>query len=302
MGDGLDWERDGQDWPSRETSRFVETTGLRWHVQQFGQGPHVLLVHGTGASTHSWSGLAPILAKHFTLTMIDLPAHGFSSTPLVGGLSLPEMSRNLSDLLGVLAIKPALAIGHSAGAAILIRMCLDDLIGPKALVSLNGALMPFRGVAGPLFSPLAKLLFSNPFASRFFARRANDIGAVERVIAKTGSSIDQTGIAFYHRLFRTPAHVAGALGMMASWDLAPLVRDLPKLDRPLILVAGGGDRAVPADDAFRVRDLTPQAHVEFLKGVGHLAHEERPDLIVDIVTRTACTHNVVTSRGVEDVR
>ena len=35
-------------------SRFVEAAGLRWHVQILGNGPTLLLVHGTGASTHSW--------------------------------------------------------------------------------------------------------------------------------------------------------------------------------------------------------------------------------------------------------
>ena len=46
------WEREKSDWPNREASRFVDAGGLRWHVQQAGSGPVLLLVHGTGASSH----------------------------------------------------------------------------------------------------------------------------------------------------------------------------------------------------------------------------------------------------------
>src|SRR3954465_15975067 len=77
----LSWDRDGRDWPHREASRFIEAAGLRWHVQIMGQGPAALLLHGTGASTHSFLDLAPLLARRFTVVMPDLPGHGFTATP-----------------------------------------------------------------------------------------------------------------------------------------------------------------------------------------------------------------------------
>ena len=51
MADRPTWEHDGRDWPNREHSRFVTAAGLRWHVQVAGQGPDLLLVHGTAAAT-----------------------------------------------------------------------------------------------------------------------------------------------------------------------------------------------------------------------------------------------------------
>ena len=62
MTPGLDWDRDGAGWPNRSSSRFVVSGAMRWHVQIMGQGPVMLLIHGTGASTHSWRRLAPLLA------------------------------------------------------------------------------------------------------------------------------------------------------------------------------------------------------------------------------------------------
>jgi len=161
---------------------------------------------------------------------------------------------------------------------------LDRLITPKALVSLNGAFLPFQGAAGHLFMPLAKLLVLNPLAPRVFSWTA-DSQAVERLIRNTGSAPDKAAIDLYGRLIRCPGHVSAALGMMANWDLHPLVRDLRRLEPRLVLVAGAADRAIPSEQAARVRQLVPSATVEILPGLGHLAHEERPDLIANLIER-----------------
>ena len=110
------------------------------------------------------------------------------------------MAREVGELLRALALDPAIVVGHSAGAAVMIRMTLDGTIAPGALVSINGALLPFRGVATQFFSPLAKLLVLNPLVPRLFAWRASDRAAVERLIRNTGSTINSTGIDLYHRL------------------------------------------------------------------------------------------------------
>jgi magnesium chelatase accessory protein len=290
--DGLSWDKDGLDWPNRKASRFVRTPLLRWHVQVMGSGPVLLLLHGTGASTHSWRDLAPLLSQHFKVVAADLPGHAFTETPPREPLSLRFMARELGELLAALDAEPALVVGHSAGAAIMIRMTLDGIIAPRGLVSINGALLPFRGLASQLFSPLAKLMTLNPLVPRLFAWRASDRSAVERLIGNTGSTIDGRGVEFYRRLVSDPRHVAAALAMMANWSLEPLVRDLPKLKSPLLLLAGGTDRAVSSDEAFRVRECLPTATVKYLRGLGHLAHEEEPERIAEIVIEWASSLNL----------
>jgi magnesium chelatase accessory protein len=261
-------------WPNPQSSRFVRAAGLDWHVQIMGEGPVMLLVHGTGAATHSWRDLMPALAQDFTLVAPDLPGHGFTSAPPSHRLSLPGMSRDLAGLLDKLGMPPAAAVGHSAGAAIICRMSLDGLLAARALVSLNGAMLPLDGVPGQVFAPLARLLVGLPLLPNLFAWRAQDRAVVEKLLASTGSRLDARGVELYARVVRQPSHAAAALRMMANWDLAPLERDLPRLPVPLLLIAGAGDRTIPPADSARLRDMIPGASLTTMPGLGHLAHEE----------------------------
>jgi magnesium chelatase accessory protein len=284
------------DWPLREHSRVLTASGLRWHVQCLGRGPAVLLVHGTGAASHTWRGLAPLLARHYTVVAPDLPAHGGTARPRDDSqMSLPGMARGLQALLGELGVEPVLAVGHSAGAAILARMCLDGAIAPRGLVSLNGALLELPGLPRAVFSPLARLLAASPLP-RLFAWRARDRSAVERLVASTGSQLDAAGVDLYARLVRDPAHVEGVLTMMARWDLAALEAELPAIAVPMLVVVGLKDGTVPPSEGRRVRDRVPHAELVELPGLGHLAHEERPATVAKLLREFARRAGVTNAR------
>ncbi|WP_431302008.1 alpha/beta fold hydrolase BchO [Sediminicoccus sp. BL-A-41-H5] len=276
-----------EDWPHRAASRFQHAGGLRWHVQVMGPGegnsPVALLLHGTGASTHSWRGLMPLLARRYTVIAPDLPGQGFTGEAPADALSMEGMARALGALLQTMQAEPRLVIGHSAGAAIGARMCLDGLVAPELLVSINGALLPLGGWAGQVFSPLARLMVRLPGMPRLFAWRAADPVVVRRLLDATGSKLDEEGIEFYARLFRRPEHVAGTLGMMAAWDLHALRRDLPNLKTPLLLVIGQQDQTIRPSEARRLMRILPQARIHALPGLGHLAHEEAPESVLHAI-------------------
>jgi len=133
----------------------------------------------------------------------------------------------------------------------------------------------------------AQLLAGVGFAPQLLARLAGDQTAIDRLLASTGSTIDQTGRQGYARLVRSPGHIAGALAMMANWDLEALARDLPRLETRLLLLAGANDLTVPPGQAVRVSRLVRGAALDLLPGLGHLAHEEQPALVADRITAFA---------------
>ncbi|ULO25315.1 alpha/beta fold hydrolase BchO [Methylocystis sp. SB2] len=273
----LTLERDGADWPNRHASRMIEAGGVCWHVQLMGEGPPLLLLHGAGASAHSYRDLAPLLTSRFRVIAPDLPGHGFSTSPGAHTQSLPGMAKALAALLRALGTAPEIVVGHSAGAAVSARLELDKAIAPHLIVALNGAFTPFGGVASHVLPSLAKALFLNPFAPRYFAWSA-DRAAVARLLAGTGSTLDARGVDLYARLMRNPAHVEGALAMMAHWDLHALNRDLPRLATPLALIVTANDRTVRPQSARNIAARLPTSRVQEIRDLGHLAHEEAPDL------------------------
>jgi len=269
----LDWARDGADWPQRDASRFLSSGGLGWHVQMAGEGPTLLLLHGTGAATHSWRALWPRLRLGFRLVAPDLPGHGFTEVP--PDLSLRAMSATVGQLLRDLDVAPEVILGHSAGAAIALRLVLDGAVRPRLVAGIGAALQPFPGAAAALFPAIARSLVLNPLVPALVTATASLPGEPRRFLERaTGSRVDEAGARLYGRLFRNRAHVAATLGMMAAWDLAPLVRDMPRLEVPLLLLHGTRDRAVPPDVSVRAARLVPLGRAVPLAGLGHLAHEE----------------------------
>lgn len=282
-----DWEREGKGWPNHQSSRFVTAGGVRWHVQRMGEGPCVLLIHGTGAGTHSWRDVMPLLARDHTVIAVDLPGHAFSRpldddpTPF----TLPGMACALGRLLEALDEWPALVVGHSAGAAVGARLCIDGWARPGTLVSLNGVMLPFPGAVTLMFSNVARLLSMMPMLPQMVAWRATDRRAVEDLLRSTGSTVDPRGTEFYGRLIRHPGHVSGVLKMMNHWDLQPLAEDLPQLPVELAQIVGDRDRMVPLSEALRVQTRVLGSSLLRLPGLGHLAHEERPSLLAQQVVR-----------------
>jgi magnesium chelatase accessory protein len=290
----LDFDRDGADWPLREASRFVVAGGYRWHVQELGKGPPALLIHGTASSTHSWRGFAPLLARDFRVLALDLPGHAFTTSERRPDLSLPGMAEALATLLVKLDFAPRLVVGHSAGAAILARLIAVGRLKPGLFVAINGAFLPFEGFARSLFPAAARLLFVNPFAARLFAWKA-DRTTVANMLAGMGTKLDPRGLDLYVRLMSNPAHCGGALEMMANWDLSRMPDELARIAGPTLLVVGANDKAIRPEDAEKVARRTPNARIERLRGLGHLAHEEAPERLAAPIRDAAVAAGLIGS-------
>lgn len=269
-------------WPHRGKSRMIRAGGVNFHVQEWGEGPVILLIHGTGASTHSFAALAPLLASQARVIAIDLPGHAYSETNRSDLFTLPGMAQAIANLLKQTGTDPVLAIGHSAGAAILIRLALDHAIEPAAIVALNGAILPMHPFSHPFVSLMAKFLAANPFVPWFFSKQADD-ATVDKLLKDTGSKVPEDSRACYRHLLQSRRHVAAALRMMAHWDLDTLARDLSKLKTKLVLVAGDADRTIPPSSSDAVARLVAGSELNRLPHLGHLAHEENPTLIAGLI-------------------
>lgn len=273
----MDWERDLLGWSLPSLSRRIALAPHRWHVQEAGTGPTLLLLPGAGASVHTWRALIPELARTHHVIALDLPGQGFTQSPNASRSGLEETTADIAELARFEGWKIDTVIGHSAGAAIALR--LSQALGVGKVIGINPALDHFDGVAGWLFPVLAKLLALNPLTASFFAFGASPSRA-RRLIEGTGSRIDDEGLSYYTRLTGDRAHVNGALQMMARWSLDDLLADLPEIDARVLFLTGENDKAVPPSVATRAAAQLPNAETRELSGLGHLAHEEDPSRVL----------------------
>lgn len=280
----LDWNRQGLIWPHRDASTFIQAGGARWHVQRMGSGTPLLLLHGTGASVHSWRDLMPLLAQDHEVIAIDLPRHAFTTGHNAYAMGLPAMAGEVAGLMKALDLQPAAIIGHSAGAALALQLGLTHgFSGP--IVGLSSALRPFPGPFAQIFPAVAKALFINPLVPRIFAGTVDLVGGAERFLWRsTHSRIDAEGLACYRTLLKHPGHAGGALAMMANWDLPGLRDRMGGVGNRVLMIHGESDPAIPLGWAREAQGWIPNAKLEVLSGLGHLAHEEAPGTVAALIS------------------
>lgn len=271
------------DWPLRASGRPVQAAGRDWWLVEMGppDAPAVLLLHGLGASGHSFRRLAPALAGRFRVIVPDLPGQGFSAGYRPGRCGLDAMAGDLATLCDGMGVAPVAVIGHSAGAALGLR--LAERQGLRAVVGINAALGQFRGPAALVFPALARGMARLPFVPPLVTRLWGRPSQVERLLDSTGSRHDEVMARCYLHLIRDPGHVAGALAMMAEWDVAPLLARLPKIACPVLLIAATRDRTVPPAISAEAARRLPRADLHALPGLGHLAQEELPDGLASVI-------------------
>jgi haloacetate dehalogenase len=103
-----------------ETSIFV-----RWH----GSGPPILLLHGFPQTHLMWRGVAPLLARDFTIICADLRGYGRSgcppSTPDHAPYSKRAMARDMAIVMERLGFPRFSVAGHDRGGRVAYRLALD---------------------------------------------------------------------------------------------------------------------------------------------------------------------------------
>lgn len=264
-------------WPFAQHSFHVKTAKYDWHVQRLGQGPKILLIHGTGASTHSWKPLIDFAQSRAEFLNIDLPGHGYSGRPRLGQSSIPAITDGVAQLLDQQAFAPDYIIGHSAGAAIAVS--LGSRMGVERVIAINAAFAEFSGIFASLFPMVARTLVVAPFVGRILAHIGRDPNAIKRILLQTGSQIPTQQMQYYQRLFESQHHIQGTLQLMADWSIRDFNAALPDMAQPIHFITAAQDRTVPPQTSQYWADRLPEARLTKIPHGGHLIHEEAPDLV-----------------------
>ena len=249
-------------------------------VEVHGDGPPILLVHGYGASRHSFREWVPELARSHRVILVDLTGFGSAPKPVGSGYSPLDLARPVVDLVLRLDLRDLTLLGHSLGGGVVLAAALrlldaGELGRMRGLVAVAGAayrqrLPPFAALAR---WPLLCRLGLSTIPTGWLVRR------VLQSVVYDPRSVDDDQVEGYAAPLRSAAArrvlVASARQLVPP-DLDRLTARYAELDLPALLLWGRRDPVVPLAVGERLARDLPRARLVVLDRCGHLPAEERP--------------------------
>lgn len=238
---------------------FIEIDHLRIYVEQAGQGPPVLLLHGWQNSARTLASIRDALTPSHRVWALDLPGFGLSSAPpeTWGTYEYADFVRHAMQRL---EIEHADLLGHSRGGAIGIVLAAQspNLIDRLVLVGSAGLRAP-RTLALRLRGQTARnarRLLDRPLTGRAGRRVLNWL-------------YGQLGMSDY----RDAGPLRATFVKMVNQDLRLL---LPQIQAPVLLLWGARDQETPLWMGRQMAAAIPKAELVVFEQAGHFVFlEER---------------------------
>lgn len=244
------------------------------HVQEFGAGKPVILLHGFPLSGQIWSQVAQILAGRYRVIVPDLPGHG--ATPVLrgpDGATMELMAGEVLHLLGRLNLEQAAVAGHSMGGYTALALAR---IAPHRLAGLGLVATQARDD-----TPEARQ--GRHALAEKVAREGSAAAAAGMAPKLFGEAVTQ-GSPLYQEteaLMRSTSAEgvqAALLGLAARADARAW---LDSIAVPTVVVAGQQDRIVPGDRAEEMAAAIAGSSLTVIEGAGHMPMLERPSETAD---------------------
>lgn len=272
------------DWPNKSFSRHIQAGDLSWHVQIAGSGPaHVLLLHGTGSSAHTWGDLFTDLAKTYTVIAPDLPGHGFTKNHGIKNLNLDALAIKLAELREALNIEYFdHIIGHSAGATLALSYTLNNKQA-KTIIGLNPSLINLPGAYHKFIAPFINPIVTSSFFTSILSDLLPHTKMIDSLIDSTNTKLVTEKRARYKTLFKDTDHLNGSMSFMAGTDIQSLLDHSKQIKSKLTFVLSEDDGWIPVQALRKVIDqYFNTAKVIEIKG-GHLFHEANEALALKLI-------------------
>ncbi len=258
-------------------SDFIEVAGLRLHVRDSGpkDAPAVILLHGFGASLHTWEVWAQALSSDHRVIRYDLPGAGLTGADPTGDYSDTRGMQVLLALMDKLGVQQTSLIGHSMGGRLAWRFAAQYPARLKKLVliSPDGFASPgFEYGKKPHVSAMVKLMryvLPKPILRMSLVPAYGDPAVMTDALLQR-----------YYDMMLAPSVRAAMIARMEQSVLQDPVPMLKRIRAETLLVWGDKDAMIPVRNATDYLGALPKATLITLPGVGHLPHEEAAEASV----------------------
>lgn len=269
---------------------IVKHRGRNLHVLVRGQGPDVVLLHGSSGNLRDLNNtLADGLSKQFRVLVVDRPGLGYTDALPGGGHSLRDQAEFIrTGLAEHFNVSAPIVVGHSLGGAVALAWALEAPTPPRALVLVAAVTAPWRGHTSlyamwhslPILGHISAWFVTVIAYDRAIARQIDDAFAPD----PTPPNYRQlTGVDL---VIRAKSIVANARHRLRLKDqLRAMTERYPTIDIPVFAISGDADTAVPP--ALHIKNIEktiPNAHIQMIGGIAHMPHYFAADQINDMVT------------------
>jgi pimeloyl-ACP methyl ester carboxylesterase len=254
-------------------SAYVEVEGIRLHVCDSGpkDAPALLLLHGFGASLHTWEPWAQALEPSFRVIRIDLPGSGLTGADPANDYTDARAVRLLVALLDRLGVPRASMIGNSVGGRIAWKLAAmhPERVEKLVLIAPDGFASPgfAYGVSPKVPAVLGLMRVALPRS----LLRMNLAPAYA-----DPARLEDATLTRYHDLLRAPGVRTAMLARLEQTVLEPPEPWLRKIAAPTLLLWGEQDAMIPIANAQDYLSAVPNGLLVSLPGLGHVPFEEAP--------------------------
>jgi pimeloyl-ACP methyl ester carboxylesterase len=264
-------------------SKFIAVNGLTVHYKEQGSGEQTfILLHGFGASVYSWHAVIGEFAMLGRVVAYDRPAFGLTSRPMpeewqdgVNPYSMESNVELLRALMDELNIKKAVLVGNSAGGGVAVAFALRYPERTESLVLVDPGVGGGSGGQIPAWVLPVMQTPQMRHLGLLLVRRISTSGDdTIRMAWSDPSKVTDETIAGY----RKPLQSNNWDRALYEFSFAPahpeLRPQLPKLNLPVLVIAGQDDHIIPLDYIVAVAGEIPGAQLVVMPGCGHVPHEE----------------------------
>lgn len=282
--------------PVREiTAPSLQSRTIHGYKRAFriaGSGPAILLVHGIGDNSTTWTGIHAKLAQRFTVIAPDLLGHGKSDKPRAD-YSVAAYANGMRDLLSVLDVERVTVIGHSLGGGVAMQFAYQfpQLVDRLILVGAGGVTkdvnVVFRLASLPLGAEalaLLRLPMVRPTVQVVGRVLGLAIGStalgrdLPNVLRILDDLPEPTASSAFTRTLRAVVDWRGQIVTML--DRCYLTQAIP-----VQIIWGSRDVVVPVHHARLAHAAMPGSHLEIFEGSGHFPFHDDPARFIDTVQR-----------------